>query len=119
MAPKFVMGLLDKLAPTEKPGKTLLVLNAVGMAAAAATDTFAAAVDKDTKAEDKKFLIPAGVATGVAKLGIYYGMTTKIIDANAILKLLRNLFILYCYYCKSFFFAMLCKNIKFKVQMKL
>lgn len=63
-----------------KAGKTLLGLNAVGMAAAAASDTFAAAVDKNTSAEDKKFLIPAGVATGFAKIGIYFTMTTAIIN---------------------------------------
>ena len=63
-----------------RAGKTLLGLNAVGMAAAAASDTFAAAVDKNTSAEDKKFLIPAGVATGIAKIGIYFTMTTAIID---------------------------------------
>ena len=65
---------------SSKAGKTLLGLNAVGMAAAAASDTFAAAIDKNTSAEDKKFLIPAGVATGVAKLGIYFTMTTAIIN---------------------------------------
>lgn len=63
-----------------KAGKTLLGLNAIGMAAAAASDTVAAAIDKDTSAEDKKFLVPAGVATGIAKIGIYFTMTTAIID---------------------------------------
>ena len=63
-----------------KAGKTLLGLNALGMAAAAASDTFAAAVDKNTSAEDKKFLIPAGIVTGIAKIGIYFTMTTAIIN---------------------------------------
>lgn len=64
----------------KKAGKTLLVLNAMGMLFAAASDTFAAAIDKNTPKEEKKFLIPAGVATGVAKIGIYYLMTDKIIN---------------------------------------
>ena len=63
-----------------KAGKTLLGLNVLGMAAAAASDTVAAAIDKDTSAEDKKFLIPAGVAAGIAKIGIYFTMTTAIIN---------------------------------------
>lgn len=63
-----------------KAGKTLLVLNALGMLFAAASDTFAAAIDKNTPAEEKKFLIPAGVATGAAKIGLYYLMTDKIIQ---------------------------------------
>ena len=78
----FVKKLLEgplNIDPS-KAGKTLLGLNAVGMAAAAASDTFAAAIDKNTSAEDKKFLIPAGVVTGIAKIGIYFTMTTAIID---------------------------------------
>ena len=55
-----------------KAGNTLLVLNALGMLFAAASDTFAAAIDKNTPAEEKKFLIPAGVATGAAKIGLRY-----------------------------------------------
>ena len=62
-----------------KAGNTLLVLNALGMLFAAASDTFAAAIDKNTPADEKKFLIPAGVATGAAKIGLYYLMTDKII----------------------------------------
>ena len=61
-------------------GKTLLVLNAAGMIAAAASNTFAAVVDKNTSAEDKKFLVPAGLATGVANIGLYYAMTDKMIN---------------------------------------
>ena len=64
-----------------KAGKTLLVLNAAGMIAAAASNTFAAAVDKNTSAEDKKFLVPAGLATGVANIGLYYAMTDKMIKS--------------------------------------
>jgi len=63
-----------------KAGKTLLGLNAVGIGAAALSNTFAAFIDKDTSAEDKKFLVPAGFATGVANLAIYFTMTTAIID---------------------------------------
>ena len=63
----------------QKAGKSLMVLNALGMLFAAASDTFAAAIDKNTPAEEKKFLIPAGVATGAAKIGLYYLMTDKII----------------------------------------
>ena len=62
-----------------KAGNTLLVLNVLGMISAAMCDTFAAAIDKDTPKEEKKFLVPAGVATGVAKIGLYYLMTDKII----------------------------------------
>ncbi len=63
-----------------KAGKTLLVLNALGMVFAAISNTFAAGTDKNTSKEDKKFLVPAGAATGVANIALYYGMTTKIID---------------------------------------
>ena len=63
----------------EKAGNLLLGLNVLGMISAAVTNTFAAAVDKNTSAEDKKFLIPAGIATGFANIGIYYLMTDKII----------------------------------------
>ena len=64
----------------EKAGKILLVLNALGMVFAAASNTFAASVDKNTSKEDKNFLVPAGAVTGAANIGIYYLMTTKIID---------------------------------------
>lgn len=72
--------LLKACNPNKSAGKTLLVINALGMLFAAASDTFAAAVDRNTSSEDKKFLIPAGVATGVAKIGIYFAMTKKIIE---------------------------------------
>ena len=62
-----------------KAGKLLLVINTLGMISAAVTNTFAAAVDKNTSAEDKKFLVPAGIATGFANIGLYYLMTDKII----------------------------------------
>ncbi|MBE7707537.1 MAG: hypothetical protein E7Z88_02400 [Cyanobacteria bacterium SIG27] len=64
----------------KKAGKILLVLNVLGMISAAVTNTFAAAVDKNTSAKDKKFLVPAGAVTGFANIGIYYAMTDKIID---------------------------------------
>ena len=79
---KFLTWLLEKplnIDPS-KAGKTLLGLNAVGIGAAALSNTFAAAIDKDTSAEDKKFLVPAGFATGVANLAVYFTMTTAIID---------------------------------------
>ena len=60
-------------------GKSLLLINVFSTALAAATNTVAAAIDKNTSAEDKKFLIPAGIATGVANCGIYYFMTDKMI----------------------------------------
>jgi len=63
-----------------KAGKTLLVINAMGMVFAALSNTFAAAVDKNTSAEDKKFLVPAGFMTGIANIGLYFALTTKIID---------------------------------------
>lgn len=66
---------------SSKTGKTLLYLNAIGIAAAAVSNTFAAATDKNTSAEDKKFLVPAGLATGVANLGIYFTMTDRIINS--------------------------------------
>ena len=79
---KLLTWLLEKPLNIDpaKAGKTLLGLNAVGIGAAALSNTFAAAVDKDTSAEDKKFLVPAGLATGVANLAIYFTMTTAIID---------------------------------------
>ena len=63
----------------EKAGNLLLYLNVLGMISAAVTNTFAAAIDKNTSAEDKKFLVPAGIVTGFANIGIYYAMTDKII----------------------------------------
>lgn len=70
------LGLLD---PSKSTGKTLMVLNAIGIAFAAASNTFAAATDKNTSAEDKKFLVPAGGATGVANIAIYLAMTSKLV----------------------------------------
>ncbi len=73
--------LLSKVNPDpSKAGKTLLFLNALGMIFAALSNTFACATDKNTSKKDKKFLVPAGVVTGIANIGIYYGMTTKIIN---------------------------------------
>ena len=71
------LGVLD---PSKSTGKTLMVLNALGIAFAALSNTFAAATDKNTSAEDKKFLVPAGGATGIANVAIYFGMTKKLID---------------------------------------
>lgn len=83
---KLTQGAIDLLKgplniDPSKAGKTLLYLNAIGIAAAAVSNTFAAAVDKNTSAEDKKFLVPAGLATGVANLGIYFTMTDGIINS--------------------------------------
>ncbi len=77
---KGVWELLRKCSPNPKDaGNTLLCLNAIGMLFAAASNTTATAIDKNTRPEDKKFLIPAGVATGVANIGIYFLMTRKLI----------------------------------------
>lgn len=64
-----------------KAGNTLLLLNVLGMAFAALSNTFAAQIDKNTSAEDKKFLVPAGAVTGVANIGVYFLITNKIIDS--------------------------------------
>lgn len=72
--------LIKKFNPEpEKAGKILLMLNAAGMVFAAASNTVAAAKDKNTSAEDKKFLVPAGAVTGVANIGLYYLFTDKVI----------------------------------------
>ncbi len=71
--------ILESCNPSKNAGKALLVLNAAGMIFAAISNTCAAAVDKNTSKEDKKFLVPAGAVTGVANIGIYYLMTSKII----------------------------------------
>lgn len=77
---KGLWELLRKCSPNPKDaGNTLLCLNAIGMLFAAASNTTATAIDKNTRPEDKKFLIPAGVATGVANIGIYFLMTRKLI----------------------------------------
>lgn len=74
------LSLLKKCNPDPtKAGKTLLVLNALGMVFAAISNTFAAAIDKNTTKEDKKFLVPAGAVTGVANIGLYYLLTDKVI----------------------------------------
>ncbi len=73
--------LIKACSPEKKAGMTLLVINAMGMIFAALSNTYAAAADKNTSAEDKKFLVPAGLVTGVANIGLYYAMTVKIIDA--------------------------------------
>ena len=80
MTKDIMSNLLQKFNPNKSAGGMLLVLNALGMVFAAASNTFAAASDKNTSKEDKKFLVPAGALTGVANIGLYYAMTTKIID---------------------------------------
>lgn len=72
-------------------GKALLGINVFSTALAAATNTFAVATDKNTSAEDKKFLVPAGIATGFANVGLYLAFTLKVIDkleksANNVIK---------------------------------
>lgn len=62
-----------------KAGKSLMVLNTLGMLFAALSNTYAAASDKNTSPREKKFLIPAGIATGGAQIAIYYLMTDRII----------------------------------------
>lgn len=69
-----VLNAFDKSA-----GKTLMLLNTLGIGFAAASNTVAAATDKNTSAEDKKFLVPAGLLTGVANVGLYFGMTSKLV----------------------------------------
>ena len=72
--------VLGWLNPDKSTGKTLMFLNALAIGFAAASNTFAAAIDKNTSAEDKKFLVPAGAVTGLANLGIYFGMTNKLVN---------------------------------------
>ena len=77
---KMLDSLVKSCTPDPaKAGKTLLVINALGMVFAALSNTYAAAVDKNTSAEDKKFLVPAGAVTGIANIGVYYLMTDKMI----------------------------------------
>ena len=76
--------LLNNLNPDpKKAGSILLWLNVLGLVFAALSNTFAAATDKNTSPEDKKFLVPAGLATGVANIGAYLAITQKIIDKLA------------------------------------
>ena len=87
--PQNVNGYLQELIKTANnqgasakkgsTGKIMLFLSVAGMISAAVTNTFAAAVDKNTSAEDKKFLVPAGAVTGIANIGLYYLMTDKMI----------------------------------------
>ena len=77
---KIALDGLKFFSPDKSAGKTLMILNALSIGFAAASNTFAAAVDKNTSPEDKKFLVPAGAITGFANLGIYFGMTKKMID---------------------------------------
>ena len=51
-------GLLKACNPDpEQAGNILLAINALGMVFAALSNTYAAAVDKNTSAEDKKFVV--------------------------------------------------------------
>lgn len=71
---------LNKFNPDpSNAGKTLLILNTASMIFAALSNTFAIVKDKNTSNEDKKFLVPAGLATGVANIGAYFLMTERII----------------------------------------
>ena len=72
---------LIKFSDPKQAGKALLWLNVFSTALAATTNTVAAAIDKNTSQEDKKFLVPAGIATGVANIGLYLALTLKVIDA--------------------------------------
>ena len=76
---KIATKVLGFLNPDKSTGRTLMLLNALSIGFAAASNTFAAAVDKNTSPEDKKFLVPAGGITGLANLGIYFGMTNKLV----------------------------------------
>lgn len=70
---------IENFDPHKDAGGVLLILNVLGMIFAAASNTFAAAKDKNTSAQDKKFLVPAGVLTGFANIGTYFVLTKKII----------------------------------------
>lgn len=76
------VGLMGKVLNTfdKSAGKTLMILNTLGIGFAAASNTVAAATDKNTSPEDKKFLVPAGLLTGVANVGLYFGMTSKLVS---------------------------------------
>ena len=89
--PKASKSLFSKLFTTA--GDKLLAINTFSMVLAALTNTAAAAVDKNTSKEDKKFLVPAGLATGVANIGIYFTMTRKIIKSleNKADKVVKNM----------------------------
>ena len=71
---------LANFSDPKKAGTALLLINVFSTALAAVTNTFAVATDKNTSPEDKKFLIPAGIATGVANIGMYLALTLKVID---------------------------------------
>ena len=77
---KIALDALEVFDPEKSAGTVLMLLNAAAIGFAALSNTFAAATDKHTSAEDKKFLVPAGLVTGIANLGIYFGMTKKLVD---------------------------------------
>ena len=70
---------LASFSDPKKAGSALMWINVFSTALAAATNTFAAAQDKNTSSEDKKFLVPAGIATGVANVGLYLALTLNVI----------------------------------------
>ena len=72
---------LANFSDPKKAGNALLWLNVFSTALAATTNTVAAAIDKNTSQDDKKFLIPAGIMTGVANVGLYLALTLKVISA--------------------------------------
>ena len=72
---------LVKFSDPKQAGKALLWLNVFSTALAATTNTLAVATDKNTSPDDKKFLIPAGVMTGVANIGLYLALTLKCIGS--------------------------------------
>ena len=72
---------LERISNPENAGKALLGINVFATALAAATNTFAVASDKNTSSDDKKFLVPAGIATGVANIGLYLALTLRVIKS--------------------------------------
>ena len=75
----IIKWLGEQLNPYAKPGGLLLFLNVGGMILAALSNSFAILIDKNTSKEEKKTLIPAGLVTGAANIGVYYLMTDKMI----------------------------------------
>lgn len=80
---KTSQSLIEKgigvLNPDGKQGKLLMGINVVSMIFAALGNTWAASSDKNTSKEDKKVLVPAGLATGVANIALYMALTERVI----------------------------------------
>ena len=76
-----MISVIKKFDPANplNSGKVLLGLNIFSMVTAALSNTFAIAIDKEQSAEDKQFLIPAGLLTGVANIGTYFLITDRLI----------------------------------------